>query len=609
MAQPTQEDADPIVALPRGLSSVEAAERLRRDGYNELPHERRRSLFAIALAVVREPMLLLLVAATILYLVLGDLQEAIVLVASLTVVIGITLYQEHKTERALDALRDLSSPRAEVIRDGQAQRIAGREVVMGDVLVLAEGDRVPADAIVRESTSLSVDESLLTGESAPVRKQPRLGAEPAERAQPGGDDQPYVYSSTLVVSGRGIAEVSATGARTEIGRIGKALVTVQPEETPLQREVGRLARVIAGGALVLCIAVIVIYVLVHHDWIEGILAGITLAMALIPEEFPLVLAIFLALGAWRIAQRHVLTRRMPAIEALGATTVLCVDKTGTLTLNRMAVSALYAQGDYHDIAAGGADAVPETQQETLRIAILASQAEPFDPMERALVELGARTFAEPATRGWALAREYPLTPERLAVTRAGRFARQTEYRVASKGAPEAIAALCRFDDARLSDLHARVSVMADQRLRVRVRRPDRPGRSHPSRRARRHPRMLYRGAAGRDDHRRLSTDGPRHRAPDRATAARGVHHWCGAGCADRCGTERARQYDVDLCPGGARTEVAAGRGVQVAGRGRRHDGRRRQRRAGAQGGAHWRGDGRPRHGCRARGGGAGAARR
>jgi Ca2+-transporting ATPase len=437
---------------------------VRRDGYNELPYERRRSLFAIAFAVLREPMLLLLIAATALYLVLGDLQEAIILFASLAVVVSITLYQEHKTERAIDALRDLSSPRASVIRDGQTCRIAGREVVVGDVIVLAEGDRVPADAIVRDCTSLTVDESLLTGESIPVRKQPDSGAA-GEHARPGGDDQPYVYSSTLVVSGRGIAEVKATGPRTEIGRIGKALVTVQPERTPLQKEVGRLASLIGAGALALCGGLTVIYMTLHHDWVEGILAGITLAMALIPEEFPVVMAVFLALGAWRIAQRRVLTRRMPAIEALGATTVLCVDKTGTLTLNHMAVSMIYAEGQYYEVA-GGAQAMPTAQQEVLRVATLASQIEPFDPMERALVELGERALAEPAAREWALAREYPLTPARLAVTRVGRLAGQAELIVASKGAPETIAALCQFDGAQLSELHAQVIVMADRGLRV-----------------------------------------------------------------------------------------------------------------------------------------------
>src|SRR5690349_8185891 len=457
-----------------GLSSEDARERLAADGYNELPRERRKSIVTIALSVLREPMLLLLVAAGVVYVFLGDLREALILLASISVVIGITLYQERKTERALDALRDLASPRALVIRDGQSQRIAGRDVVRGDLVMLAEGDRVPADAVVREGVSLAADESLLTGESVPVRKAAWSEAGMPAPARPGGDDLPFVYSGTLITGGQGLAQVRATGPRTEIGAIGKALHTVAPEQTPLQREVGRLAKLLAIAAFGLCILVIIAYALLRHDLIAGVLAGITLAMALIPEEFPVVLAIFLALGAWRIAQRRVLTRRMPAIEALGSATVLCVDKTGTLTLNRMAVSKLYTHGAVFDVAAQPDHALPLAHQEIVRTAILASPVEAFDPMERALLELGARVTAEPVTHGLQLVREYPLTPRLLAVTRvwqrpvppqhSAHSAR--ELLVAAKGAPEAIAHLCRMDAADWHEAQARVSAMARDGLRV-----------------------------------------------------------------------------------------------------------------------------------------------
>lgn len=457
-----------------GLSSAEARERLAAEGYNELPRERRKSMLTIALSVLREPMLLLLVAAGVLYVFLGDLREALVLLASISVVIGITLYQERKTERALDALRDLASPRALVIRDGQSQRIAGRDVVRGDLVMLAEGDRVPADAVVREGVSLTADESLLTGESVPVRKVAWDGADMPAPARPGGDDLPFVYSGTLITGGQGLAEVGATGPRTEIGAIGKALHTVAPEQTPLQREVGRLAKWLALAAFGLCALVIIAYVLLRHDLVAGILAGITLAMALIPEEFPVVLAIFLALGAWRIAQRRVLTRRMPAVEALGSATVLCVDKTGTLTLNRMAVSRLYTHGAIFDVTAQPEHPLPLAHQEIVRDAMLASPVEAFDPMERALLELGRRVFAEPVTDGLRLVREYPLTPRLLAVTRVWsrpstttpHGAHEHELLVAAKGAPEAIARLCRMDEADWHEAQARVSAMARDGLRV-----------------------------------------------------------------------------------------------------------------------------------------------
>jgi Ca2+-transporting ATPase len=347
-----------------GLSEAEAAARLRAEGYNELPGARHRSMLAIALEVVREPMFLLLAAAGAIYFVLGDVGEAAILFSFVLVVMGITLYQEQRTERVLETLRDLTSPRALVVRDGRQQRIAGREVVRGDMLVLTEGDRVPADAAVLAQRNLRLDESLLTGESAPVAKTHWTGTE--TMARPGGEGLPYVYSGTLVVQGTAIAEVRATGVGSEIGRIGTALQTLAPEATPLQKQTRRLVRTLAIVGLSLCLVLIVVYGLTRGDWLAGLLAGITLAMATLPEEFPVVLTVFLALGAWRISRRRVLTRRVPAIETLGAATVLCVDKTGTLTQNRMAVHTLVANGGVFRVPEEGVAAVlPETFHELL----------------------------------------------------------------------------------------------------------------------------------------------------------------------------------------------------------------------------------------------------
>ncbi|MEI8122678.1 MAG: HAD-IC family P-type ATPase, partial [bacterium] len=297
----------------RGLSETEAASRLKAEGYNELPQSKPRSIFAIALEVVKEPMFLLLVACGVIYLVLGDFQESLMLMGFVFVVMGITLYQERKTERALEALRDLSSPRASVIRDGEQKKIAGREVVRGDIILLQEGDRVPADAVLISSMSLSVDESLLTGESVPVHKI--MSDEPVASlamARPGGDETPFLYSGTLVVQGQGVAEIKGTGLKTEIGKIGKALNSLEQEETLLQKETGRMVRRLAIVGLSLCALVVVVYGLTRGDWLQGVLAGITLAMATLPEEFPVVLTIFLALGAWRMSKKRVLARRVPA---------------------------------------------------------------------------------------------------------------------------------------------------------------------------------------------------------------------------------------------------------------------------------------------------------
>jgi P-type Ca2+ transporter type 2C len=454
-------------ALPAhsGLSELEAAARLVREGPNELPAARPRSIVAIALDVLREPMLLLLVIAAALYLVLGEPQEALLLGGSVILVIGISLYQTHRTERALDALRDLSSPRALVIRDGEQRRIPGRDVVPGDVLVLAEGDRVPADGVMLASMSLAVDESLLTGESVSVRKTTWDGR--TEIGRPGGDDQPFVYSGTLVVRGQGIAEVRATGARTELGRIGTALQTIASEPTPLQRATGQIVRVMATVGLLVCTVIVLIYGIVRGDWLAGLLAGITLAISILPEEFPVVLTIFLALGAWRIAQRGVLTRRVPAVETLGAATVLCVDKTGTLTQNRMAVRALDVAGQVQWVDDSAA-ALPEACHELVEFAILASQSAPFDPMEQALKALGEGTLSgtEHLHADWTLLHEYPLSPALLALSHVWRSPSGRDYVIATKGAPEAIADLCHLNPAQAATLLAQVAALADHGLRV-----------------------------------------------------------------------------------------------------------------------------------------------
>ncbi|MFA6473208.1 MAG: HAD-IC family P-type ATPase, partial [Candidatus Latescibacterota bacterium] len=449
-----------------GLSEREAADRMNKEGYNELPSSEIRSTFLIAFEVIREPMFLLLVACGIIYLTLGDVQEALLLLFFVFVIMGITLYQERKTERALDALRDLSSPRALVIREGKEKRIAGREVVRGDILVLHEGDRVPADAVVLSGMNLLADESLLTGESVPVRKAPSENQE--KISSPGGDDLPFVYSGTMIVQGQAIAQVLATGIHTELGKIGKALKSVGTEETSLQKETGRLVRFFAVAGLMLCILVVVVFGLTWGHWIPGFLAGLTLAMAILPEEFPVVLTVFLALGAWRISQKRVLTRRVPAVETLGSATVLCVDKTGTLTLNTMSVGKMYSAGVYFDVKDDLRSTLPETFHELLEFGVLASQIDPFDPMEKAIKGVGEGYLArtEHIHQDWTLVQEYPLSKQLLSLSRVWKSPAGTDFVIAAKGAPEAIADLCHFTQEQTEELVGHIASMADEGFRV-----------------------------------------------------------------------------------------------------------------------------------------------
>jgi Ca2+-transporting ATPase len=397
-----------------GLTSAEAASRLAAEGPNALPTAQARGTLAIALGVVREPMFLLLVAATAVYLLLGDVGEALVLGASILGVISLTVVQERKAERALEALRDLSSPRALVIRDGERVRIAGRDVVRGDLLLVAEGDRVPADARLVDATDCGVDESLLTGESLPVAKR-------------AGDP---VHAGTLVTTGTGRALVTATGPRSELGRIGASLATLEAGRTSLEAETARIVRWVALAAGALCVGMAASWIVLRGDWLGGVLAGLTLAMAILPEEFPVVLAVFLALGAWRISRHGVLTRRMPAIEMLGAATVLCVDKTGTLTENRMSVV--------------------DTPPGVTGVAALACELDAYDPMEKAILASAPADFLE-RRKAWRLVRDYPFGDGFLAVCHVWEAA-DGKKTVAIKGAPETVLSLCGALD-RMSLVH------------------------------------------------------------------------------------------------------------------------------------------------------------
>jgi len=449
-----------------GLNASEAARILAEEGPNALPGGQRRTLLKIIWETAREPMFLLLLAAGTLYLVFGELQEGLILFGFVLVTLGLTLYQEGKTERAIEALRDLTSPRALVIRDGQPQRIAGREVVRGDLVVLTEGDRVPADGVLVGGSQLQVDESLLTGEAVPVRKIVASGE--STPARPGGDDTPFVYSGTLVVAGQGTVRITATGARSEIGRIGTALGTLEAERSPLQKQTAKLIRTLALLALGMSLLLVIAHGLLRGDWLQALLAGIALAMAMLPEEYPVVLTVFPALGAWRLSKEKVLTRRVNAIETLGATSVLCVDKTGTLTENRMTVARLHAGSESLLVSAAAPVELPETFHALVEFSILASEVDPFDPMEQAFQRLGEHFLAqtEHLHRDWTLAHQYCLTPQLRAKSHVWKAVNSDSYVVAAKGAPEAIVDLCHLDMGSQASVAAAVEAMAADGLRI-----------------------------------------------------------------------------------------------------------------------------------------------
>ncbi len=451
----------------QGLTSQEARARQARTGPNLLAQPGRRGAWQLLSSVLSEPVFLLLLAAAGLYLVLGDLGEGLLLAAFAVLSVLLVVWQERRSARALEALRELAAPQVRVWRDGRPCVIPARDLVPGDFMAVGEGERVTADAVLREARGLSVDESLLTGESAPVPKRPTTDA--PDRA---GDDT-RVQAGTRVVAGEGGAEVTAIGAATVMGRIGASLASIELAPTPLQRQLRQLVRWMGLIAVAVSVLVVLWHGLRADDWGQGLLAGIALAMALLPEEFPMVLTVFLALGAWRLARVQVLARRPAVVEALGAATVLCVDKTGTLTENRMQLRNLVVTdpgarpvGTVTLPLAAGAS-LPEAAYLLLEHALLASQRGGVEPMDAALFLQGDAALAgtEHLHPRWRIAQVHGIVPDLLAVTQDW-VGDDGLHRLAAKGAPEAIADLCHLAPEAREGLRAQAQSLAARGLRV-----------------------------------------------------------------------------------------------------------------------------------------------
>lgn len=451
-------EPDHVTAVD-GLTEAEAADRLAAFGPNVIAGSRRRSIPAIIAGALREPMFALLFAATALYLALGDLGEGLLLASGALVAIGLVVFQEARSEGALAALRSLAEPTARVLREGVERRLPARELVPGDLIRVSEGERLPADAVLIEGDVLRLDESTLTGESASVTREPGALADTPRAALPGGDGGSWIFAGTLVVQGHGLAQVALTGTMTALGGIGHSLSTMVEESTPLQRSTRSLVRIIGVIAITFSMGMAVVLWRVRDDWLEGLLSGLTLAIALIPEEFPMVLAVFLALGAWRLAQKKVLVRRAAAVETLGATSVLCVDKTGTLTENRMRLAGVWADGRTWRPGDGP---TPVGADRLLLAAARASRIGSPDPMDRALIETAPpdseRDLEHQPARTW------PIEIHRLAMVHLWRNGdRET---AAAKGAAEAIFHLCRLPDDQIGALQQVLADFAAQGWRV-----------------------------------------------------------------------------------------------------------------------------------------------
>lgn len=451
----------------KNLDNTQALKKINTLGYNELPKSKKEGFWSYGSRLFKEPMLLILVAASAIYLVMGNLGEGLMLGVSVFFVIGISVYQERKSEKALSALRDLSAPRALVIRNDQEKRIPANQIVPGDLVVLNEGDRVPADGYILRASNLKIDESLLTGESFPVAKSQIVSSDESSVTE-NTESTFKVFSSTLVISGSAFIRITNTGINTEVGKIGKSLQEVEPEELNLAKEIQQIVRLFAWSGGIICVAITILYGMTHNDWLQAFLVGLATQMSLLPEEFPVVLAVFLAMGAWRMSKLNVLIRRPGSIERLGAATVLCVDKTGTLTENRMSVAALNNTKHTIYINKQNSHILSEDYHEVIEFGVLSSQINPFDPMERAI-----RRMVEENKWGkdhihqeWELVRNYPLSNKLLVMSCVWKNNSLNSYIIAAKGAPEDIVDLCHLDSVLSEKIMKATQEMAKQGLRV-----------------------------------------------------------------------------------------------------------------------------------------------
>ncbi len=440
-----------------GLSNQQVDKILKRDGFNESPNQKARTIFSLLKELITEPMILLLLVGSLVYFLIGEPRDALVLSFMILVIVVITIIQERKTEKALEALKGISNPKAFVIRNGKQIQILTREIVAGDIIILREGDRVAADSFVIDSTNISVNESLLTGESVPVNKIAYSGEDIS--VVPGGQNRTMVYGGTLIVAGHGKAQVTATGPRSEIGKIGKSLLTIVEENTNLQKEIKRLVKFFAIIAFIICAIIVVGFGLFQNQWLNGVLSGITISMTLLPEEFPVVLTIFMTLGALRMSAKQVLSRNTKVIETLGAASVLCVDKTGTLTENQMSLRQLNLENEMFTFSKDN-KYISKKVKMALKIAKMASQQSGFDPIEKAILN---RTKDEILDK-WQIIKEYPFSAKLMAAIYV--WKKDTQYLVAAKGAPEHILEICKISKIKKSFWLAKVTQMASQGQRV-----------------------------------------------------------------------------------------------------------------------------------------------
>ncbi|GFZ29496.1 ATPase [Clostridium zeae] len=439
--------------IKEGLSNEEVMRYKQKYGLNELFKKENTTILKKILDVFKEPMLLLLLCTTIIYFMLGEFQEGIVMLIFVLFVCSITFFQQWKADRTMNALKNLVSPEIHVLRDAKKIKIKSSELVPNDIIYISQGERIPADCEVVEASNFYVDEAILTGESEPAYKQ-------CKKKCDGIDDywkEYMLYAGTLAISGTCTAIVKKIGASTEYGKIGKSIYEAREEDTPLQKKVGGLVKILAAIGAVLCIAVIFISYMSTQNFINSILSGITLAMAIIPEEFPVVLAVFLSMGAFRLAKKNVIMRKISAVETLGSTTVLCVDKTGTITENKMKVSKVFYDKKSHNDT-------NSLSKEFSMVSLLACQKDSTDPLEKAIIEVAKKNMSVYELENLEICKKFDFNSNTKIM--ANVYIMDDRYYISAKGSPESIIKLCKCNKETLEEIKLKVDFFATKGLRV-----------------------------------------------------------------------------------------------------------------------------------------------
>lgn len=434
----------------KGLTNAQVEQSRVQNGSNSLNYQNKNSFLSSVIEMVKEPMFLLLVTATSIYFITGDYGNGIFMAIAIALVSTISLYQESKSRNAIEALEKLSQPKSKVIREGAIIEISREEIVLGDLIQTEEGTFIPADGIIIQSNDFSVNESILTGESLSIFKNEN-------------SEDKNVYQGTIVESGLAICEVTAIGNKTQLGKIGKSLDTIVEEKTPLQKQMENFVKKMSFVGLVIFAFVWIINFSNSKDILDSLLKALTLAMSIIPEEIPVAFTTFMALGAWRLMKMGIIVKQIKTVETLGSATVICTDKTGTITENKMSLAQWYTLSS--NTFFENSKELSDEEQELLCLSMWASEPIPFDAMEIALHEAYTESNIKEERNQFKLVHEYPLSGKPPMMTHV--FENENGIRIiATKGAPEAIIACSELSEEQKQQILLAMEAMSNKGFRV-----------------------------------------------------------------------------------------------------------------------------------------------